>query len=106
MLSIIIIIIFFFPFSTYVHFFQAKGIGTVVVVQADGVSGLVDERRADMELFFQEMCDALVELDGVAGHQVGDQSQRVCHSMGPPPPFSYNASYDLTLYRYLAVLPG
>jgi len=79
MIIIYLFIYFVFTIGTYVHFFQAKRIGTVVVVQVDGVSGLVDERGARVQLFFQETRDALVQFDGVAGHQVGDQSQRLCH---------------------------
>lgn len=63
---------------TYVRLVQSEWV-RAVVEQFDGVSGLVQQRRLDAELFFQEMRYALVQLRGVAGHQVGDQSQRRFH---------------------------
>lgn len=60
---------------TYVCLVRGEGV-RAVVEQFDRVSGLVQQRRLDAELFFQEMRYALVQLRGVAGHQVGDQSQR------------------------------
>lgn len=63
---------------TYVRLVQGERVQTIVE-QVDGVSGLVQQWRLDVELFFQEMRDALVQLRGVAGHQVGDESQRRFH---------------------------
>lgn len=49
------------------------------VEQVDGVPGLVLQRDPHVQRLFQVVRDALEHLDGEAGHQVGDKSQRRVH---------------------------